>query len=70
MTLKPPKNHKGYEAITPEVFDIIIKGMKNKSVITREQAYSTWVQLVELVSAEVTEDMNKRIVETLQTYTK
>ena len=70
MTLKSLKNHKGYEAISPEVFDIIIKGMKNKSDTIREQAYSTWIQLVELVSDEVTEDMNKKLVETLQTYTK
>ncbi len=70
MTLKPPKNHKGYEAITPEVFDIIIKDMKDTSITIREQAYSTWIQLVELVSDEVTEDMNKKLVETLQTYTK
>ena len=70
MTLKSPKNHKGYEAISSEIFDIIIKGMKDKNVTTREQAYSTWVQLVELVSDEVTEEMNKKIVETLQTYTQ
>jgi len=70
MTLKPLKNNKGYEAITPEVFDIIIKGMKDTSDTIREQAYSTWIHLVELVSDEVTDDMNKKLVETLQTYTQ
>ena len=69
MSYTPQKvKSDGTLALTPEIVDVIVEGIKNENRKVREAAYSTWVSIVELESNKVTSDMIDRIAKALKTY--
>lgn len=70
MSYTPLKieKEKKITTLNSEVVDIIVDGMKDRSIEVREAAYSTWVAIVELESDKVTDEMLQKITDALKTY--